>query len=128
MTSYVIDSYAWIEYLDGTDRGARVARILEGRLERYTPTPVVAEVTSKALRTGRDAGVAWAAMKTLSIVLPLDAEAARSTGALHATYRKRISDFSLTDAVLLAFARRLDARILTGDPHFQGMRGIDFIT
>ena len=127
MTKVVVDSYAWIEYLDGSTKGARVQRLIEDAVEAYTPTPVVAEVTSKVLRGGRDAGAAWQVLRAWSIVLPLDAETARAAGALHATYRERMPDFAMTDAVVLAFARKLDARIITGDPHFRGMRGVDFL-
>ncbi len=126
MNRFIVDSYAWIEYLNGSPKGAHVEELLEDA-EAWTPTPVVAEVTSKVLRSGGDAGIAWQAMRAWSIVLPLDAETARAAGALHATYRARVPDFALTDAVVLAFARKLNAKVLTGDPHFRGMRGVEFL-
>ncbi len=127
MTRYVVDSYAWVEYLEGTAKGATVERLLEAAGASYTPTPVVAEVTSKAIRTGTDPGIAWQAIRSWSQVLPLDAETARAGGALHAQQRKRTPDFALTDAIVLAFARKLNAAVLTGDPHFRGMRGVQFL-
>ena len=127
MTRLVVDSYAWIEYLEGSAKGALVERLLEDAEEAFTPTPVLAEVTSKALRSGKDAAVAWQALRAWSIVLPLDAETARAAGGLHATYRMRIPDFALVDAIVLAVARKLNARIVTGDPHFRGMRGIEYL-
>jgi len=127
MTTLVVDSYAWIEYLDGSPKGARVGELLEAAEESFTPTPVVAEVTSKVLRAGRDAGIGWQVLRAWSTILPLDAETARAAAALHATYRERMPDFAMTDAVVLAFVRKLDARVLTGDPHFRGMRGVDFL-
>jgi len=127
MTRYVVDSYAWIEYLEGSAKGAAVERLLEGAEATYTPTPVVAEVTSKAIRTGKDPSVAWQVMRAWSQVLPLDADAARAASALHAQQRKRTSDFAMTDAVVLAFARKLNATVLTGDPHFRGFRGVQFL-
>lgn len=127
MTRYVVDSFAWIEYLEGSDLGAETEAILEDGDAAFTPTPVVAEVTSKALRAGKDANVAWQVMRTWSQVLPLDAETARAAGALHAQQRRRVPDFALTDAVVLAFARKLDATVVTGDPHFRGLRGVRFL-
>jgi len=127
MTRYIVDSYAWVEYLEGSPMGAAVERFLEAAQASWTPTPVVAEVTSKAIRTGKDPAVAWQVMRSWSQVLPLDADAARAAGALHAQQRKRMRDFAMTDAIVLAFARRLDATVLTGDPHFRGMRGVQFL-
>ena len=127
MTSYVVDSCAWIALLDGTATGARVEKLLEASEESWTPTPVLAEVISKAVRRGKDSAVAWEAIRAWSLVAPLDAETARAAGGLHATYRARVRDFALTDAVVLAFARKLSARILTGDPHFRGMKGVEFL-
>lgn len=127
MTSWIVDSYAWVEYLDGSPLGRRVGDLLEAAEEAFTPTPVVAEVTSKAVRSGRDPEVAWKAMRSWSVVLPLDAESARAAGALHAMYRKRVPDFAMTDAVLVVFARKRRARIVTGDPHFRGMKGVEFL-
>ena len=127
MTRIVVDSYAWVEYLEGSAKGGRVASLLESAEEAYTPTPVVAEVTSKALRAGRNQDLAWQAMRAWSIVLPLDAETARAAGALHALHRRKSPDFAMTDAVVLAVARKLDGRIVTGDPHFRGLKGVDFL-
>jgi len=127
MTRYVVDSYAWVEYLEGTPQGARVEQLLTRAEETWTPTPVLAEVTSKAIRSGRDPATAWQALRAWSTILPLDAETARAAGGLHAAYRAKVRDFALTDAVVLAVSRRLTARIITGDPHFRGMRGVEFL-
>jgi len=39
MTRYVVDSYAWVEYLDGSAKGAAVERFLEAvtLLAAHTP-------------------------------------------------------------------------------------------
>lgn len=123
----MVDSSAWIEYLDGSSLGAVTETALEEAEAAFTPTPVVAEVTSKALRAGKDAGIAWRVMRTWSQILPLDSETARAAGALHALQRRKVPDFAMTDAVVLAFARKLTATVLTGDPHFRDMRGVRFL-
>jgi predicted nucleic acid-binding protein len=128
MTRIVVDSFGWLEYLEGTAKGERVRRILNEAEEAFTPTSVVAEVTSRTIRGGRDPAVAWQAMRGWTQIFPLDADAARAAGALHASYRKRVPHFPMGDAVVLAIARRLDPRIVTGDPHFRGMRGVEFLS
>jgi predicted nucleic acid-binding protein len=127
MTRYVVDSYAWVEYLDGSPKGARVEELLARAEELWTPTSVVAEVTSKVVRGGKDPAVAWQALRAWSTVLPLDAETARAAGGLHAAYRVKVRDFALTDAIVLAVSRKLTAKVLTGDPHFRGMKGVEFL-
>ncbi|MDP2860718.1 MAG: PIN domain-containing protein, partial [bacterium] len=53
-----------------------------------------------------------------STVVDADEQLSRQTGILHAEIRRTIYDFGLADAYVLATARRLGAKILTGDPHF----------
>lgn len=127
MTRLVVDSYAWVEFLEGSAKGARVRRLLHEAEEALTPASVVAEVCSKAARSGKDTGVAWRAMRGGSVILPLDGETARAAGALHADIRRRVSDFALVDAIVLTIARKMDSTVVAGDPHFRGMRGVVFL-
>ena len=41
---------------------------------------------------------------------------------LHTEMRKTEKDFGLADAYVLATARKLKAKILTGDPHFKNVK------
>ena len=50
MTKHVIDSYAWIEYLNGTTKGKKVAQILETSDEIYSCAITIGEVVSKIAR------------------------------------------------------------------------------
>ena len=127
MSHYVVDSYAWVEYLGGSPKGSRVEELLGGAEESWTPTPVLAEVTSKVVRSGKDPAIAWQALRAWSTILPLDAETARAAGGLHAAYRAKVRDFALTDAIVLAVSRKMTAKVLTGDPHFRGMKGVEFL-
>ena len=42
-------------------------------------------------------------------------------------WRKKRQGFGLMDALLLAKAEELDAKLITGDPHFKGMRNVKFL-
>jgi predicted nucleic acid-binding protein len=123
MTRYVIDAYAWIEYLIGSDTGAKVYAILEKEtIETYTCAVTVAEVVSKVAREGKDTKVAYDILLSNSKVINADEELSKAAGLLHAEVRKTEKDFGLADAYVLATARKLKAKILTGDPHFKNMR------
>jgi predicted nucleic acid-binding protein len=117
---YIVDAYAWIEYLAGTSSGAKVNAIVgEEDCEVYTCAVTVAEVVSKVAREGRDAETAHDILVRNSQVVSVDDELSKVTGLLHAEMRKTKKDFGLADAYVLATARRLGSRILTGDPHFE---------
>jgi predicted nucleic acid-binding protein len=57
---YVIDAYAWIEYLIGSKAGEKVKTVLEGEDNViYTCVVTVAEVISKTAREGRNYEAAY---------------------------------------------------------------------
>jgi predicted nucleic acid-binding protein len=123
----VADAYAWIEYLDGTRRGERLRDLLERDTEVYTCAVTLAEVISKALRTGRDHQTAYAVIHGNSTIVDADEQLSNQAGILHAETRRTVHDFGLADAYVLATARALGAKILTGDPHFIGIEDATII-
>src|SRR4030067_1293396 len=123
MTRYVIDAYAWIEYLIGSDTGAKVYAILEKEnIETDACAVTVAEVVSKVAREGKDIKVAYDVLLSNSRVINADEELSKDAGLLHAEVRKTEKDFGLADAYVLATARKLKSKVLTGDPHFKSMK------
>ncbi len=123
MSSYVIDAYAWIEYLDGSESGARVDNVLENDTsEVYTCAVTVAEVVSKVARGRRDVEIAYDVLLSNSRVINVDEELSKLAGLLHAEMRKKEKDFGLADAYVLATAKKLKSKILTGDPHFRNVK------
>ena len=122
MNKYVIDAYAWIEYLDGTDAGSKVTAILENGDAIYTCAVTLAEVVSKVARMGKDAKVAYDVLLSNSQVVIVDEELSLQAGLLHCEMRKAAKDFGLTDAYVLATARRLKSKILTRDAHFKPLK------
>lgn len=120
---YIIDAYAWIEYLIGSKPGEKVKVILEDESnEIYTCAVTVAEVISKTAREERDFEVAYDILVSNSQVINIDEEISKEAGILHSEMRKNKKDFGLADAYVLALARKIDSRILTGDFHFRGVK------
>jgi len=118
--NYIIDSYAWIEYLDGTEKGEKVKEVLTEQNLIHTTAITVAEVVSRAKRKDKDTVIAYQTVTTNSNVININSEIAKETGLLHAEIKKEIKDFGLADAFVLLTARKLGAKIVTGDPHFKG--------
>ncbi len=120
---YVVDAYAWVEYLAGSRAGEKVKRVLEDDVcEVYTCAVTVAEVMSKAAREGRDFNVAYDVLVGNSQVVDVDEEVSKEASVLHCKMRKTRKDFGLADAYVLTVARRTRGKVLTGDPHFKGLK------
>ena len=125
MPRYVIDSYAWVEYFIASDKGERIKKIVESNNEineTYTSVISVAEITSITKRENRDVEQAYNNIISLSKIYGINEEFAKEAGILHAEIRKEIKDFGMADAMVLLTSRKLNAKILTGDPHFKGFK------
>jgi len=113
----IIDSFAWIEYLNGSIVGEKVKEYLSEN-EIYIIDIIIAEVISKVKRENSNTDIAYKAMISNSKIIPITPEIAKESGLLHAEIREKIKDFGLVDAFILLTARKFNAKILTGDRHF----------
>ena len=128
MNKFVIDAYAWIEYLDGSEKGKSFAETIENSLnEIFTSSATVAEVISKFLRGNRDVKIALTAINSMSNVLSITNEIGIQAGQIHFEAKKKNKEFGMLDAFVVATARNINAKILTGDDHFKNFREAVFI-
>ena len=116
----VLDSFAWIEYFNGTTAGEKVRDVLETGLV-VTPAIVVAELSEKHKRLNREFGPKYDFVKARTSVVPLEEELARVAGELNFERKKRVKGWGMADSIILATARRAGSRIVTGDPHFRDL-------
>ena len=126
MTRLMLDSWAWIEYFLGSKAGLLVKRHLEEE-EAYTHSVTISEVISKLRRQGKDIDNARQAFAALPRIVDTDRSAAAKVGELHARMRADVPNFSLADAFVLEAARRLELKVLTGDPDFRGIKEAEFL-
>ena len=123
MPRFVIDAYAWIEYFLGSEKGIRIREIIEAsNNEIFTSVITIAEVVSITKRENKYNEDIYNIINNLSTVYLIDPELAKETGLFHAEIRKKIKDFGMTDCVVLLTARKLNAKILTGDAHFKDFK------
>lgn len=122
MAGFVVDSWAWIEYFYGSQRGNKVKEIIEGEGPIYCTTMAIAEVTSKLKRRGLDEQRGRQTMLSNALIVPLDETQAHEAGQIHSEMRKTVPDFGMADAIILAAARKLKAKVVTGDPHFKNVK------
>ena len=124
----VLDSYAWVEYFRGTDAGRTVAEELASGLVG-TPLVVVAELRDKYVRERvPDWSKDLAYIMETTALLPEDegiaVRAGETKNRMRAEGRR---DFGLIDGIILETARALNAVLVTGDPHFRGLRDVTFL-
>jgi predicted nucleic acid-binding protein len=122
MTSLVVDSWAWVEYLDGSALGKKVDDAILKAPELWTSLASVAEVVSKYRRKGMDDGPAVAAIITLSKIGVPGLEDAKGAGRIHAEFKRKASNFSSADSFVLQLALKVGGKVLTGDPDFRGIK------
>lgn len=127
MNRFVIDSWAWIEYLKGSSKGLRIRKEIENGAELLTNSVSVAEIISKIKREGMDIEIAWSALTSLSKIVPCDEDFSKNAGLTHAEIKKKVLNFSLGDAFVLYTARKFNAKILTGDPDFSNIKEAELL-
>ncbi|MCA1818915.1 MAG: PIN domain-containing protein [Thermoplasmatota archaeon] len=126
MTEVLFDTWAWWEVAMGTRTGARLqARYLAkgkvvtsawalGEIVCKLEGRVAPEVLDTLLRRIRLAG------RLVDVSPPIAVEGAR----LRASLRLKASHASLGDGVMLATARHIGARLVSGDAAFVGERDV----
>jgi predicted nucleic acid-binding protein len=123
LNKYIVDAWAWIEYFRGSEYGAKLNDILEDpTTDTYTCAISVAEIISKTSRDNRDVEAAYDMLLSNSKIVNLDEQISKQAGLFHSKMRKTIKDFGIADAFILAAADKLEAKIITGDPHFKGLK------
>jgi len=124
---YVIDSYTWIEYFRGTSAGAKARRYIEEE-DSATPTIVIAELSRKLLREieagretleGRKARLEF--IKTSTIIVNLTEDIAVLAGEIDVKRKSKVKGWGLADSIILATARKNQAKVVTGDEHFRDL-------
>jgi predicted nucleic acid-binding protein len=131
----IIDSYAWIEFLTGGQKGPEVRRRLESGDHLVTPDLVLAEVARKFGRDGHAETLVHGhlrAITALSEVSPVTIEVAlqitKADSDLRAHARRRKLDQpSFADVVILSLARAFGGSVLTADSHFEALPNVEWI-
>ena len=125
---FLIDTFAWIEYFKGTKKGEMVRDCIE-KEKTFTPTIVLAELSDVYERTkvpNWERDLAFIISKTT--ILDLNQQQAIESGKIKNAVRKKYkTKFGLADAIILATARKMNAKVVTGDKHFEKLSEVVFI-
>ena len=129
----VFDSYAWIEFFLGSEKGVKVKELIEGDEDIITPTIVLAEIANKYYREGEEEKIVIeriSIIRDASTVRYIDDAILRKLQEAREVLienKKRLKlrrDPSLADYIVYAISIAEKARIVTGDDHFKGLNVI----
>jgi predicted nucleic acid-binding protein len=124
---YLLDSWAWFEYFQGSARGKRIAAVIEGPHRIATTIVVIAELADKFGREHIDFHQFLKFIKLRATLIPLTEELVLKAPEIKLELRKRHPDASLVDAINLAAARINKAKLLTGDSDFSGIPDAELV-
>jgi len=123
----VVDSWAWVEYFDGSPKGRKVEEFI-AKKEVWTSAVSIAEITSRYRRKRIDEGLAMDTLFSITRVGTLSSDDAQEAGRIHAEVKPVSPNFSLADSFVLQLARKLGCKVLTGDPDFRKIVEAEFIS
>lgn len=126
--NYVIDSYAWIEYFIGSEKGAKVLKLLESRNNSFiTVDCCLAEIKGWSLEENRDFSKALSLIVSLSTVTQTLPEEWIKTAEKRFETRKKVKGFGLIDSLILVKQEGNGGKILSGDRHFKTLKNVEYI-
>ena len=118
----VFDSYAWIEYFAGTEKGGKVRAILQSSEPKYTPAVCVTEVKNKYLKAGLNPDANLRFMMEHTTLIDISGEiASQAADAMHDEKLHTI------DAIIYAAAKKVKGTLITGDQHFKKLPNVSML-
>ncbi len=128
MNKILLDTSAWVEYFNGTERGMRVRE----HLAKANTFPIItgmiaAEVCSKFAREQKPVDAALMALRSTAMLVPFDFEVAHRTAHIYLQQRKKKPKFGIVDAHIVATAKINNAKIITCDFDFAGLSEVIII-
>ena len=130
----VYDTYAWVEYFLGTDKGLMVRTLLKEE-GGYTPSIVLAEISRKYLREGVNPEIVRKRLlfiEAMTEIVDLTVEVALKAGETYLEllqHSKRVKGRtpSLADAIVYSTALLLGEDLVTGDRLFRNLPHVLYI-
>jgi predicted nucleic acid-binding protein len=130
---FVVDTFAWIEYLKGSESGLKLFDLLKNKEnEFFTPLTVLAELKDYCMSNREDFNEAYRIVGENSRIMGLSEEDVIEAGKNHFELKKKIKNWGYMDSLILASFRKArkthkNTKIVTGDRHFKQFNFTKFI-
>lgn len=126
--NYLIDTYGWIEYLNGSKKGEVIRDLINDSGNKIVVMECcIAEMITYSLREGKDYERALEIIKNDSIILPITIDTWIKAAKIKHDFGKKKKHFGLIDAILVAKQTELKCKIVSGDFHFKGIKDVIYI-
>src|SRR3989338_1266449 len=123
--NYVIDTSAWVEYFQGSDKGRVVKEIVENKKNKiHTNLVNYAELISFFHRNNKDFERVKQLVYGLTAFFYFYYDFAEEAGEIHAELKRTKRNISLADAFVIATAKKLKAKIVTADYDFDNLDNV----
>ena len=124
----LLDTSAWIELFQDTDKTAIVKNILETQ-ENFTSSITFAEIVNWCLRNNKEDKITayLEGIRNGSNILDLTEAIIISAGKLNYERKKIVKNWGMAYSLILATALVYDLKILTKDSHFKDLENADII-
>lgn len=124
---YLLDTWAWVSYFDGSKAGAKVKDILDAA-EVATSIVSVAELSDLHARTkAPELDERLEFMRSCGRILEVNLEVAKKAGETKWAQRARKRPMGIGDALIYETAKTHGLTVLTGDAGFEGLPGVEFM-
>jgi len=117
---FIIDSSAWIEYFNGTEKGKNALKIIEKKENEIMTLDVcAAEIKFWALNQKKDFRQMQVIIRANSSVIETNSEDWLKAAEIKFEKRKEKKNFGFVDALIIVKSFDLKAGIVTTDQHFK---------
>ena len=129
MVIYIIDTYAWIEYLNGTSKGEILRKLFNNIGNKFiTMECCLAELKGYCLKNNFNFDKMHSMVKKNSLIFPVLIEHWLDAAEIKSKMRKKFKDFGLIDSILIAKQRELSCKIISGENHFKELNDVVYIS
>jgi predicted nucleic acid-binding protein len=116
------DSYAWLEFFAGSEKGKIVARYIESKEEILTPAVCLAEIKRRYLKDKKDYIKRIQFISARSKIIQIDSKIALLSADLSDNFK-----LYMIDALVYACALITKSKLLTGDQHFKNLENVEML-
>ena len=124
----LLDTSAWIELFQGTEKTSAVKNILETE-DNFTSAITFAEVVNWCLKNSKEGKITEyvEGIKNGSTILDLNEAIIISAGKLNYDRKKIVKNWGMVDSLILSTALFYDLKILTKDNHFKDLKNAEIL-
>jgi len=122
----LLDTSAWIDFFQGTEKGAKVKNVLKED-KCYTSIVSIAEIVNWCEKNNIDKKYYLDVIEKSSFIINLKKDIVILAGIINYENKIKIKNWGMLDSFIYATGRIYKLKILTLDHHFKDLEGVDLV-